>query len=73
MRFGKNTQNRTSQKQSNFTKPIVRLFGREKMFTPSTASYFFGKGNNMAIHQDWASFRLAIQFLWLILNTPISF
>lgn len=42
------------------------------MFTPSTANYFL-KGNNIAIHQDWASFKLAIQFVWLILNTPIKF
>jgi hypothetical protein len=42
------------------------------MFTPSTASYFF-RGKNTAIYQDWASFKLAMQFIWLILNTPIKF
>lgn len=42
------------------------------MFTPSTANYFF-KQSNIAIHQDWASVKLAMQFIWLILNTPIKF
>jgi hypothetical protein len=71
MRSGKSTKHRTNRKQSNYTQPTARLFGREKMFTPSTAKFFF-KGNNSAIYQDWESFKLVASFIWLALNTPIT-
>lgn len=41
------------------------------MLTPSTAKYFF-KGNNLAIHQDWANLKLVASFIWVALNTPIT-
>jgi hypothetical protein len=73
MCFGKSTQNRTITTQNNYIQPTARLFGREKiMLTPSTAKYLL-KGNNTAIYQDWASLKLAMQFVWLMLNTPIEF
>lgn len=42
------------------------------MLTPSTASYFLANVKQPVIYQDWNSLKLGIEFIWLVLNTPIT-
>jgi hypothetical protein len=43
------------------------------MLLPSTANTFLSNIKQPVIIQDWVSFRLGLQAIWLVLNTPIKF